>query len=54
VFVAGNGQVKGFSVGEAAEVKGGAPSILIEIGRQIVVAIAALALHEIGLETSVF
>lgn len=39
VLVAGNGLVERLTVGEAAEVEGRTPSVLVEIGSQVVVAI---------------
>ena len=38
VLVAGDGLVEGLAVGEATEVEGGAPAVLVEIGGQVVVA----------------
>ena len=38
VLMASNGLVEGFAVGEAAEVEGLAPAILVEVGCQVVVA----------------
>lgn len=39
VLVTGNGLVERLTVGETAEVEGGAPSVLVEIGSQVVVAV---------------
>lgn len=40
VLVTGDGLVEGLTVGETAEVEGGAPAVLVEISSQIVVAVA--------------
>ena len=37
-----NGLEESFSVGKAAEVEGGSPAILVEVGREIVVTVAIL------------
>lgn len=39
VLVAGNGLVERLTVGEAAEVEGRTPSVLVEVGGQVVVAV---------------
>jgi len=37
VFMPGNGLVKGLAIGEAAEMEGGRPTILIKVGDEVVV-----------------
>lgn len=44
VLVAGDGLVERLTVGEAAEVEGSTPSVLVKVGGKVVVAIAELAL----------
>lgn len=38
VFMSGNGLMKTFTVGESAEMKAGAPAVLVEVGREVVIA----------------
>ena len=39
MFVAGNGLVEAFAIGEAAEVEGAAPAVFVDVGGEVVVAI---------------
>lgn len=50
VLMAGNGLLEGLSVREAAEMERAAPSVLVEVGRQVVVARIASASHCIARE----
>ena len=48
VLVAGNGLVERLAVGEAAEVEGLAPSILVEVGREVVVATGSVSVPDVS------
>jgi hypothetical protein len=50
VFVAGNGLEEGFAMDEAAEMERGAPSVLVEVCCQVVVAtLVSMVQASIGL-----